>query len=87
MTFLDTANDALIAESKRAAGEILICAVNLDLHQPHEGLTVAPASLSLTASFTVHDLLSSERLEWRIGHNFVSFTPGVRQPHLLRVER
>jgi hypothetical protein len=62
-------------------------AVNLDLHQPQEGLTVALASLRLAASFTVHELLSGERFQWRIGHNFVSFTPPVRQPHVLRAER
>ena len=32
----------------------------------------------------MHDLLSDERYQWRIGHNFVALTPGVRQAHVLR---
>ena len=86
ITFLDTANDALIAYAKQTASETLICAVNLDPHQPQQGLAVVPASLGLAPTFTVYDLLSDERFQWRIGHNFVGFEPGVRQAHLLRVE-
>jgi starch synthase (maltosyl-transferring) len=87
VTFLDTANDALIAYAKHSSGETVICAVNLDPHQPQQGLVVIPASLGLPPSFTVHDVLSDERYQWRIGHNFVAFAPGVRQAHVLRVER
>jgi starch synthase (maltosyl-transferring) len=87
ITFLDTANDGLIAYAKQSAGETVICVVNLDPHQPQEGLTVIPASLGLPPSFTVHDMLSDERFAWRIGHNYVGLAPGVRQAHVLRVER
>ena len=61
--------------------------INLDPHQPQEGVAVVPDSLGLPPSFTVHDLLTDERFVWRIGHNFVAFVPGVRQAHVLRVER
>ncbi len=61
--------------------------VNLDPHQRQEGLAVIPASLGLPPSFTVHDELSGERYQWRIGHNYVGLTPGDRQAHVLRVER
>ena len=44
-----------------------ITVVNIDPHQPQEGLAVVPASLGLPPSFTVHDLLSDERFQWRIG--------------------
>jgi starch synthase (maltosyl-transferring) len=87
ITFLDTANEALIAYAKQSAGETIICVVNLDPHQPQEGLTVVPASLGLPPSFTVHDELSGARFHWRIGHNFVGLTPGLSQAHVLRVER
>jgi starch synthase (maltosyl-transferring) len=87
VTFLDTANDALIAYAKQSAGETLICVVNLDPHLPQQGLTVIPASLGLPPTFTAHDLLSDERYQWRIGHNFVALTPGLRQAHVLRVQR
>jgi starch synthase (maltosyl-transferring) len=87
ITFLDTANEALIAYAKQDAGETVICVVNTDPHQPQQGVAVVPASLGLAPSFTVHDLLSDERYQWRIGPNFVGLTPGVRQAHILRVER
>jgi starch synthase (maltosyl-transferring) len=87
ITFLDTANDALIAYAKQSAGETVICVVNLDPHQGQQGMTAIPASLGLPPSFTVHDLLSDERYQWRIGPNFVGLAPGVRQAHVLKVER
>jgi starch synthase (maltosyl-transferring) len=65
----------------------VICVVNLDPYQHQEGLTIIPASLGLPPSFTVHDELSDERFPWRIGHNFVALAPGLRQAHVLRVER
>ena len=43
--------------------------------------------LGLPPTFTVHDLLSDERYQWRIGPNFVGLAPGVRQAHVLKVER
>ncbi len=87
ITFLDTANEALLAYAKQTDGDTVICVVNLDPHQPQEGLAVVPASLGLPPSFTVHDLLSDERFAWRIGHNFVALSPGLRQAHVLKVER
>jgi starch synthase (maltosyl-transferring) len=87
ITFLDTANDALIGYAKQSAGETVICVVNLDPYQHQEGLAVVPASLGLPPSFTVHDELSGERFHWRIGQNYVGLTPGHRQAHVLRVER
>jgi starch synthase (maltosyl-transferring) len=87
VTFLDTANEALIAYAKQSGDETLVCVVNLDPHQSQQGVAVVPASLGLPPSFTVHDLLTDERFVWRIGHNFVGFVPGVHQAHVLRVER
>ena len=87
ITFLDTANDALIAYSKQSGADTVICVVNLDPHQAQQGLTVIPASLGLPPSFTVHDVLSDERFQWRIGANFVGLAPGARQAHVLEVER
>jgi starch synthase (maltosyl-transferring) len=87
ITFLDTANDALIAYAKQTRGETVICVVNLDPHQGQQGLTMIPASLGLPPTFTVHDLLSDERYQWHIGQNFVGLAPGIRQAHVLQVER
>jgi starch synthase (maltosyl-transferring) len=86
ITFLDTANDALIAYAKRSPGNTVITIVNLDPHQPQEGAATIPANLGLPPSFTVNDLLSDERFAWRIGPNYVRLEPWSRQAHILRVE-
>ncbi len=86
VTFLETANEALIAYAKQATSNTIITVVNIDPHQPQEGVTTVPASLGLAPSFTAHDLLSDERYQWRIGPNFVRLEPGMRQAHVIRVE-
>ncbi|MBV8988396.1 MAG: alpha-1,4-glucan--maltose-1-phosphate maltosyltransferase, partial [Solirubrobacterales bacterium] len=86
VTFLDTANDALIAYAKRSGANTMITVVNIDPHQAQEGVAVVPASLGLPPAFTVHDLLSDERFQWHIGPNYVRLQPGVRQAHVTRVE-
>ena len=86
ITFLETANDALIAYAKQSAGNTVISVVNLDPHQAQEGLATVPASLGLAPSFAAHDLLSDEHFQWRIGPNYVRLEPGTRQGHVLRVE-
>ncbi len=87
VTFLETANEALIAYAKQSGGETVICAVNLDPQLPQQGLAMIPASLGLPPAFAVQDLLTGERFQWRIGPNYVGFEPGVRQAHVLRVQR
>ncbi len=86
VTFLDTANDALIAYAKQSAGNTVITVVNLDPHWAQEGAMTIPAHLELPPSFSVHDLLTDEHFPWRIGPNYVRLEPGVRQAHLTRVE-
>jgi starch synthase (maltosyl-transferring) len=86
VTFLDTANEALIAFAKQAGQNTILTVVNIDPHQPQEGLVTIPASLGLAPSFTAHDLLSDDRFQWRIGPNYVRLEPGVRQAHVIRVE-
>ncbi|HLY47951.1 MAG TPA: alpha-1,4-glucan--maltose-1-phosphate maltosyltransferase [Solirubrobacteraceae bacterium] len=86
VTFLDTANDGLVAYAKQSGTNTVITVVSIDPHQPQEGLATVPASLGLPPSFTAHDLLSDESFGWRIGPNYVRLEPGVRQAHVLRVE-
>jgi starch synthase (maltosyl-transferring) len=86
ITFLDTANDALIAYAKRSRGNTIITVVSVDPHQTHEGLAIVPASLGLPPSFMAHDLLTDERFRWRIGPNYIRLEPGVRQAHVIRAE-
>jgi starch synthase (maltosyl-transferring) len=86
ITFLDTANDALIGYVKQTAGNTVITIVNTDPHQAQEGLAILPAHLGLPPSFTAHDLLSGDRFQWRIGQNYVQLEPWLSQAHVIRVE-
>jgi starch synthase (maltosyl-transferring) len=86
VTFLDTANDGLIAYAKQTGPNTLLTVVNIDPHQPQEGLVTVPASLGLAPSFTAHDLLTADRFQWRIGPNYVRLDPAMRQAHVIRVE-
>jgi starch synthase (maltosyl-transferring) len=86
LRFLDTENDALIAYVKQSAGNTVITVVNIDPHQTQEGLVIVPYELGLPPTFTVHDLLTDERFQWRMGRNYVRLEPGVRQAHVARVE-
>jgi starch synthase (maltosyl-transferring) len=84
VTFLDTANEALMAYAKRSAGNTVITVVNIDPHNNHEGLVVIPAQLGLPPVFPVRDLLDDGRYEWRLGGNYVKLGPG--RSHVARVE-
>jgi starch synthase (maltosyl-transferring) len=86
LTFLETHNEGLIAYVKQHAGNCVICIVNLDPHHANEGAAIVPAHLGLPPVFNVTDLLSGERFDWRIGHNYVRLEPWVRQAHVFRVE-
>jgi starch synthase (maltosyl-transferring) len=88
VTFLDTANDALIAYAKQTDGNTVITVVNIDPHQAQEGLAIVPAHLNLPPTFVVHDLISDteDRYQWRIGPNYVRLEPGTRQAHVNLVE-
>jgi starch synthase (maltosyl-transferring) len=86
VTFLDTTSDAVIAYAKQSGLNTILTVVNVDPHQPQEGLVTIPASLGVAPSFTAHDLLSDERFQWRIGPNYVRLEPTRRQAHVIRVE-
>jgi starch synthase (maltosyl-transferring) len=82
LTFLDTANDDLIAYAKQAAGNTVLVCVNLDAKAPREGLVTVPGALGLASSFPLTDLLTGKRFSWKTGGNYVALGPG--QSHVLR---
>ena len=84
VTFLDAANDSLVAYAKQDRENTVITIVNIDPHNTQEGLALVPAHLGLAPVFGVHDLLDDHRFEWRLGGNFVRLAPG--RSHILRVE-
>jgi starch synthase (maltosyl-transferring) len=84
--FLETHNDGLIAYAKASPGNVLIMVVNIDPHHAQEGAVMIPAHLGLPPVFPVHDLLTGDHWDWRIGTNYVRLDPGSTQAHILRVE-
>jgi starch synthase (maltosyl-transferring) len=87
VTFLETENDALLAYAKRHGDDVVLCVVNLDPHQPQEGVAVVPYDLGLPPAFSVVDLLKGERFDWRVGRNYVRLDPGDRPAHVLAAVR
>jgi len=85
LTFLETANDALIAYAKQDGGEAVIVCVNLDPHSTVEGWVQLPPELALPDRFDVRDLLTGETWSWTPGGNYVRLAPGERQAHILLV--
>jgi starch synthase (maltosyl-transferring) len=86
VTFLDTANDALVGYAKQSGGNTVIVVVSLDPLGTQEGLAVVPAQLGLPPSFAADDLLSGESFTWRIGPNYIRLKAGERQAHVLAVQ-
>jgi starch synthase (maltosyl-transferring) len=86
ITFLPTANDALLAYLKREGDNTIICVVNVDPHHGQEGICEVPALDGLHPVFWVTDLLDSAPYEWRTGRNYVRLDPSERPAHVMRVE-
>jgi starch synthase (maltosyl-transferring) len=84
--WLETHNEALIAYAKQAPGNTVIVVANLDPHAAQEGSALIPAQLGLAPVFPVHDLLTGDHYDWRIGSNYVRLDPAGSQAHIFRVE-
>jgi starch synthase (maltosyl-transferring) len=85
LTWLETANDSLLAYAKRTADDVVLCVVNLDPFAAQEGLAILPAASGLPPAFRAREVLLDETFVWHIGRNYVRLDPG--QSHVLRVER
>jgi starch synthase (maltosyl-transferring) len=83
VTFLETESDFLIAYAKQSDSDTLIVCVNLDPHEPRDGLAIVPAELGLPPAFTVQDLLTDKSFAWGVGRNYVLLGPG--QAHVMHV--
>jgi starch synthase (maltosyl-transferring) len=85
VTFLDTANEALVAYAKRAWDDIVVVVVNIDPHHAQEGVVVLPAELGLPPTFTAADQLGGDRFTWHLGRNYVRLDAG--KSHMVVPER
>ena len=76
VTFVDTANDHLLAYVKGRGHDAVIMCVNLDPHgRPRASPTCRPGSTSADV-FDVVDLLSGDTHTWRVGGNYLRLPPG-----------
>jgi maltose alpha-D-glucosyltransferase/alpha-amylase len=80
VTFLETANDALIAYAKQSRGNTLITSWSTSIPIRRRRGRGRPAELGLPPVFTVHDLLSGERFQWRIGPTTSASSPACARP-------
>jgi starch synthase (maltosyl-transferring) len=85
VTFLDTANEQLLAYLKADGDDAILVVVNLDPVSAQIGLVNVPADAGLGASFGMTDLLTDETWTWFTGGNYVELVPGKRQAHVLAV--
>jgi starch synthase (maltosyl-transferring) len=76
ITFLDTANERLIAYAKESPSDTLVVCVNLDPFVATEGLLTVPPALELPDTFVVQDLLTGENYAWQSGGNYILLPPG-----------
>ena len=81
-------NERLIAYSRRAGDDVVLCVVSLEHFQTESGwldLDLAELGLAAGAAFAVHDLLDGSRYQWRGARNFVRLAPGAA--HIFVIER
>jgi starch synthase (maltosyl-transferring) len=86
ITFLDSANEQILAYLKADGDDAVLVAVNLDPATAQRGLVNVPAEAGLAGSFGVTDLLTGESWTWHAGGNYVELVPGTRQAHVLGIE-
>jgi starch synthase (maltosyl-transferring) len=85
VTFLETANEQLLAYLKQEEDDTVVVVVNLDPKTAQTGLVTVPAAAGLGDSFAVTDLLEGGSWTWKTGGNYVKLVPGERQAHVLSV--
>ncbi len=83
VTFLETANEQLLAYARGSGTDTVIVCVNLDPVASTEGVAEVVDALDLPSQFPVTDLLTGERYEWASGRNYVRLPPGGA--HVLEV--
>ena len=90
LEFMLSENDLVLAYHKRAPGNDLLIAVNLDPEHPQATMVHAPlAALGFGEDepFPVEDLLTGSRYVWRGTRNYVRLDPAEHVAHVLRVVR
>ena len=93
LRFLPSDNDQILfyMKSTPAMDNIVLVAINVDPHNGHSGFVEVPFEefgyLERGDTYTVRDLLTGERFDWRGRRNYVSLDPQSRPAHVFRIER
>jgi starch synthase (maltosyl-transferring) len=90
LRFHDIDNGQLIAYSKRAEADVVLCIVNLDPNSTQSGWVSLPIEewgIAGDEPYQVHDVLSDARYTWTGPRNFVQLDPRVMPAHVFRVRR
>jgi starch synthase (maltosyl-transferring) len=83
-------NAQLIAYSKQAEANLVLCVVNLDPNVAQSGWVTLPLEewgIAADEPFQAHDLLSDARYTWTGPRNFVQLDPRVIPAHVFRIRR
>jgi starch synthase (maltosyl-transferring) len=76
-------NAQLLAYSKRAGDNLILVAVNLDLHKAQSGWV----DFDLEGSYEVYDLLGGGRWTWTGRRNYIELNPRTLPAHVFKVLR
>ena len=90
LRFHETDNPQIIAYSKSSPEQLVFVIVNLDPHRMQHGWVRVPfdaIDAGPNDPYVAHDLIDDARYRWHGAWNYVRFDPGVRQGHILRLER
>ncbi len=93
LRFLPSDNDQILWYMKTtpAMDNIVLIAVNVDPYNAHDGHVEVPFEefgfLERGDVYTMRDLLTGERFDWRGRRNYVALDPHSRPAHVFRVER
>ena len=93
LRFLPSDNEQILfyVKTTPAMDNIVLVAVNVDPHQAQSGHVEVPFEdfgfLERGDVYTVRDLLTGERFEWRGRRNYVALDPHSRPAHVFRIER
>jgi starch synthase (maltosyl-transferring) len=76
-------NAQLLAYSKRAGDNLILVAVNLDLHKAQSGWV----DFDLEGSYEVYDLLGGGRWTWTGRRNYIELNPRTLPAHVFKILR
>ncbi|HYC00534.1 MAG TPA: alpha-1,4-glucan--maltose-1-phosphate maltosyltransferase [Candidatus Limnocylindrales bacterium] len=90
LRFHQCANETLLCYSKRAADNVIVVVVNLDVHHKQSGfveLDLDALGIEPDRPFQAHDLLGGGRYLWHGSRNYVELDPHVSPAQIFRVRR